>query len=109
VCSCAPASQSDGVSEYGYEVVYAYPHDPNALTQGLVYLNGFLYEGTGLPGGSSIRKVKLETGEILQKRDIPGRYFGEGIINWKDRLLDSYLINRKQEYFNIFKRPRGVE
>jgi len=65
-----------------------YPHDPQAYTQGLFYLNGFLYEGTGLNGRSSIRKVKLETGEVLQKRDIPEQYFGEGIVNWNDRLLE---------------------
>jgi glutaminyl-peptide cyclotransferase len=87
-CCCGPASQADGVSEYGYEVVHAFPHDPNAFTQGLVYLNGFLYEGTGIAGESSIRKVKLETGEVLQKRDVPDSYFGEGIVNWKDRLLE---------------------
>jgi glutaminyl-peptide cyclotransferase len=47
-----------------------------------------LYEGTGLEEQSSIRKVKLETGEVLQKRDVPGQYFGEGIVVWKDRLLE---------------------
>jgi len=87
-CSCGPASQVDGISEYGYEVVHAYPHDPDAFTQGLLYMNGFLYEGTGLPGKSSIRKVKLETGEVLQRHDLPDPYFGEGIVNWKNRLLE---------------------
>jgi len=85
---CAPASQADGVPEYGYEIVRVYPHDPSAYTQGLFYLNGALYEGTGLNGRSSVRKVNLETGEVLQKRDIPEQYFGEGIINWKDRLIE---------------------
>ena len=61
---------------------------PMAFTQGLLYLDGVLYEGTGLEGQSSIRKVKLETGEVLQKRDVPEQYFGEGIVNWKDRLLE---------------------
>jgi hypothetical protein len=87
-CACGPASQAGGIPEYGYEVVRTYPHDPGAFTQGLFYLNGFLYEGTGLPGESSIRKVRLETGEVLQKRDVPDPYFGEGIIAWKDRLLE---------------------
>jgi glutaminyl-peptide cyclotransferase len=85
---CGPASQADGVPEYGYEIVHVYPHDPSAYTQGLFYLNGVLYEGTGLNGRSSIRKVKLETGEVLQKRDVGEQYFGEGIVNWKDRLLE---------------------
>jgi glutaminyl-peptide cyclotransferase len=85
--ACGPASRA-GVPEYGYEVVHTYPHDPLAFTQGLVYKDGLLYEGTGLEEQSSIRKVKIETGEVLQKRDIPGQYFGEGIVLWKDRLLE---------------------
>src|SRR5436305_2046673 len=85
---CGPASQAGGVPEYSYEVVHSYPHDPSAFTQGLVYLNGMLFEGTGIYEQSSIRKVKLETGEVLQKRDVPGQYFGEGIVIWKDRLLE---------------------
>ena len=87
-CACGPASQAGSIPEYGYEVVKAYPHDPGAFTQGLLYLDGYLYEGTGLNGRSSIRKVKLETGEVVQKRDVPEAYFGEGIVNWKDRLLE---------------------
>lgn len=87
-CACGPASEASGVPEYTYEVVHAYPHDPMAFTQGLFYLNGILFEGTGLEGQSSIRKVKLETGEVLQKRDVPEQYFGEGIVNWNDRLLE---------------------
>jgi len=86
-CACGPATQAGSVPEYTYHIVHTFPHDPLAFTQGLVYLDGFLYEGTGLEEQSSIRKVKLETGEVLQKRDLPGEYFGEGIVIWKDRLL----------------------
>lgn len=86
--SCGPVSQAEGTPEYGYEVVHVYPHDPSAYTQGLLFLNGFLYEGTGLNGRSSIRKVRLETGEVLQSRSIPEQYFGEGIVNWKDELAE---------------------
>ena len=64
---------------FGYKVVRSYPHDREAYTQGLLYLNGVLYEGTGLKGQSNIRKVKLETGEVLQIRRIDDQYFGEGI------------------------------
>src|SRR5579862_3549929 len=71
---CGPASQAEGIPEYGVEVVHTYPHDSTAFTQGLLYLSGFLYESTGLNGQSSIRKVKLETGEVLQKHDIPEAY-----------------------------------
>jgi glutaminyl-peptide cyclotransferase len=87
-CACSSPTQASGTPEYTYEVVHTYPHDPAAFTQGLVYLDGVLYEGTGLEEQSSIRKVKLETGEVLQKRDLDGAYFGEGIVNWKDRLLE---------------------
>jgi glutaminyl-peptide cyclotransferase len=64
---------------YSYSVVASYPHDPDAFTQGLVYENGQLYEGTGLNGRSSVRRVDLATGEVLQRFDLPQAYFGEGI------------------------------
>lgn len=73
---------------YGYQVQHVYPHDPDAFTQGLQYVDGALYEGTGLNGRSSIRKVKLETGEVLQKRDVPAQHFGEGITIWKNDLIE---------------------
>ena len=71
----------------GYTVVRSYPHDRDAFTQGLQFLDGFLYEGTGLNGRSSIRKVKLETGEVVQRREVPEQYFGEGIVVWKSELF----------------------
>ena len=86
--ACGPVSRGGDPPEYGYEVVHVYPHDPLAFTQGLFYLDGFLYESTGLEGQSSIRKVRLETGEVLQKHEVPEAYFGEGIVNWKDSLLE---------------------
>jgi len=86
-CACGPATQAEGIPEYGYQIVHTYPHDPLAFTEGLFYLNGFLYESTGKPEESSVRKVKIETGQVVQKHDLPGAYFGEGIINWKDKLI----------------------
>jgi len=74
------------VPVYGYEVVHAYPHDRGAFTEGLFYSNGFLYESTGRTRESSVRKVKLETGEMLQLHQLPGQYFGEGIVKWNDKL-----------------------
>jgi len=76
------------VPEYGYKVVRVYPHDRTAFTEGLFYLNGFLYESTGEPGRSGIRREKLETGELLQWKSLPAQYFGEGIVNWKDRIFE---------------------
>jgi glutamine cyclotransferase len=81
-----PAARAD-VPVYSYELVKTYPHDTQAFTEGLFYLNGFLYESTGLEGQSTIRKEKLDTGEVVQKITIPSQYFGEGIVNWKNRLI----------------------
>jgi glutamine cyclotransferase len=72
---------------YGYEVVRTYPHDPNAFTEGLFLRDGFLYESTGLQGASSIRKIVLETGSVENERSISSQYFGEGVIDWKDKLI----------------------
>jgi glutaminyl-peptide cyclotransferase len=103
--ACGPASQA-GVPEYGYDVVHVYPHDRNAFTEGLFYLNGFLYEATGVEGRSSVRKVKIETGEVVQEQELPADYFGEGIVKWKDKL---YQMTYKTEVgfiydFNTFKK-----
>jgi glutaminyl-peptide cyclotransferase len=88
VCWALAASARAAVPVYDYEVVHVYPHDPEAFTEGLFYLNGFLYESTGLEHHSSIRKVRLQTGEVLEQHDIPGQYFGEGIVNWGSRLIE---------------------
>jgi len=72
---------------YGVDIVHTYPHDASAFTEGLFYLNGFLYESTGLEGHSSIRKVRIDTGQVVQKLDIPKQYFGEGIVHWQGRLI----------------------
>lgn len=71
---------------YKYKVVNVYPHDKDAFTQGLEYKDGFLYESTGKRGKSSIRKVELTTGKVLEKKDIDNRYFGEGITMLNDNL-----------------------
>ena len=72
---------------YSYRVVNTYPHDQDAFTQGLVFENGVIYEGTGLYGQSSLRKVDLESGNILQIYELPDRYFGEGITIFEDIII----------------------
>ena len=74
-------------SIFGYEIVGEYPHDADAYTQGLIYLDGFLYESTGITGRSSVRKVRLKTGEVIQRRAVNPRDFGEGLTEWRGRLL----------------------
>jgi glutaminyl-peptide cyclotransferase len=82
------ASLADAAPVYGFSVVRTYPHDPSAFTEGLFYKDGYLYESTGLNGRSTIRKEKLETGEVLKQRSISPSYFGEGIVFWKNRLIE---------------------
>lgn len=72
---------------YGYRVVHVYPHDTSAYTEGLFYKDGFLYESTGEKGASTVRKVQLETGKVLQRHDLPAQYFGEGIVAWNGELI----------------------
>jgi glutamine cyclotransferase len=86
-CLLAFAPTRAAVPTYEAEVVHIYPHDTSAFTEGLFYLNGYLYESTGLEQHSTIRKVRLETGEVVQKLDIPAQYFGEGIVDWHGRLI----------------------
>lgn len=95
------APSTEAIPVYGYEVVAAYPHDPDAYTQGLFWLDGALYESTGLEGRSSIRKVDLTTGQVLQKRDLPESVFGEGIVAWGDRLVSLTWQNQQGFLFNL--------
>ena len=91
------------IPTYTYEVVNAYPHDSNSFTQGLVYHNGFLYEGTGQSpffgpgssrnGRSTLRKVALETGEVLQSIQLDSQYFGEGIAILGDEIVQLTWIS----------------
>jgi len=73
--------------EYTFAIVRAFPHDTSAFTQGLAYRDDFLYEGTGISGRSSLRKVRLETGEVIQQVNLGSAFFGEGITLVKDKVL----------------------
>jgi glutamine cyclotransferase len=77
---------SEKAPVYTYRVKNVYPHDPFAFTQGLVYQDGFLYEGTGLRGRSSLRRVELETGSVIQRQTLLPMFFGEGIAIWHDHI-----------------------
>mgnify|MGYP001026069080 CR=1 FL=1 len=87
---------------YRYEIVRTFPHDPGAFTQGLVFADGYLYEGTGQKGQSTLRRVKLENGEVVQMRRLEDRYFGEGItlvgdsivqLTWQEKI--GFVYDRK--------------
>ena len=70
-----------------YRIVHAYPHDRRAFTQGLIFIDGHLYESTGLEGRSSLRMVDLATGRVLQSVPVPAQYFAEGLTNWGSTLI----------------------
>lgn len=78
---------SKAPQRFGFKVVETFPHDEKAYTQGLEYHNGFLYESTGQNGSSSIRKVELNSGKVLQRYDLPEKYFGEGLTIVGDKLI----------------------
>jgi glutamine cyclotransferase len=97
---------------YGFSIVNEYPHDPGAFTQGLVYHEGYFYESTGQIGRSSLRKVEVETGKVVQKLDLERQYFGEGMtiynnkiyqLTWKKKVgfvydLDSFELEKTFDY-----------
>jgi glutaminyl-peptide cyclotransferase len=74
-------------SEYTFKIIHVFPHDSAAFTQGLIYHDGFFYEGTGLNGRSSLRKVRPETGEVVRRVDLEPQFFGEGITLFKNEIV----------------------
>ena len=82
-----PSANSNVIPVYNYKVVNTYPHNQSAFTEGLVFEDGVLYEGTGLRGYSNLRRVKLETGEILQICELPPQFFGEGVTVYGNKII----------------------
>lgn len=83
----APPAEPAPPPVYDYRIVATYPHDSSAYTQGLFWLDGHLYESTGQVGRSTIRRVRLEDGSVLQSVPIPPGQFGEGIVNWGGEIV----------------------
>jgi glutaminyl-peptide cyclotransferase len=100
------AHAQSGIPIYGYKVVRTYPHDTAAYTEGLFYLDGYLYESTGTEGESTIRKLDLATGKVLQKVDLPPPDYGEGIVAWKNRLIQLTWQSQRGYVYDLksFKR-----
>jgi glutaminyl-peptide cyclotransferase len=106
--SCVFAQAQTSVPTYTYQVVHVYPHDRYAFTEGLEYHDGFLYESTGLNGRSSLRKVRLETGEVVQQIPLDSRYFGEGITIIGSRIVQLTYTTEVGFVYNLsdFKTQR---
>jgi glutamine cyclotransferase len=83
------------------KLVRAYPHDPHAFTQGLEYYGGYLYESTGIAGQSTLRKVALQTGEVIQKVSLPPQYFGEGLTIFRGKIYQLTWLSKKGFVYNL--------
>lgn len=83
----AEAESGSAIPVYTFRVINAYPHDRNAFTQGLFFENGVFIEGTGLYGRSSLRRVSIKTGDILQYHELPPHFFGEGVTIYENRIV----------------------
>ena len=88
---CVPAAllatRRDRAAVHQVDVIGVFPHDPRAYTQGLVFDNGTMFEGTGQYGESTLRQVDSESGRIERSVKLPRRVFGEGITVWKDQII----------------------
>lgn len=110
--SATAAWAQEDVPRFGYKVVQTYPHDINAFTQGLVFHEGYLFEGTGKNGQSSLSKVNLDDASVLQSTSLNRRYFGEGIeivgdkiyqLTWRSNMVfvyDKYSFEPTGNYYN---------
>lgn len=86
---------------YNYKIVNEYPHDRKAFTQGFEFHNGFFYESTGEYGKSTLRKVEIETGKVIQKIDIDKQYFAEGMTIYKDKIYQLTWQKNKGFIYNL--------
>lgn len=92
---------AEAPKKYDYEIVNVYPHDPEAYTQGLQYWDGYLYEGTGQYGESSIRKVETQNGHILAVLNMDNQYFGEGVTIYRDKIYQITWRSRKGFIYDL--------
>lgn len=100
-----PPRANEPLPVYSYQIVNTFPHDPKAFTQGLVVHNGVFYEGTGGRRSdsfhSSLRKVEIETGKVLQKFDLASEYFGEGITILNDKIYQLTWQENKAFVYDV--------
>jgi glutamine cyclotransferase len=103
--TATPSASTEQIPIYGYEVVNTFPHDPGAFTQGLIFQDGALIESTGLERFSTLRRVELQTGKVLQKVDVPPFYFAEGMTLFAGKI---YQLTWKGEKGFIYD-PRTFQ
>ncbi len=107
--ACAGGGLQKPAPVQGYRVVNAYPHDPHAYTQGLIFHEGFLIESTGLNGFSTLRRVRLESGDVIRQQRLDPAYFAEGLAEWEGRLVQLTWRSRTAfVYDSATFAPRGT-
>lgn len=86
---------------YKYSIIKSYSHDTDAFTEGLIFSDGLIYESTGIQGSSSLRKVDLESGQVLDKIMLDDQYFGEGITNLNDQIFQLIWKSKKALTYDV--------
>jgi glutamine cyclotransferase len=99
--SFAISGRTSQIPVLDVKLVRAYPHDPHAFTQGLEYYGGYLYESTGIAGQSTLRKVVLQTGAVLQKVSLPQQYFGEGLTILHGKIYQLTWLSKKGFVYDL--------
>lgn len=102
------SSPSDLPALYDYKIINIYPHSNTAYTQGLVFDDGFLFESVGGWGSSYLRKIDLETGEILKAHKLSDEYFAEGLVLVENKLIQLTWLSQRgfvydKESFNLLQ------
>jgi len=97
----ATPQKADQIPVLSMKVAHVYPHDPRAFTQGLEYYGGYLYESTGIAGQSSLRKVSLQTGEVVRKISLPPQYFGEGLTILHGKIYQLTWLAKKGFIYDL--------
>ena len=92
---------STAPQKYNYEIVKVFPHDKGAYTQGLQYHDGYMYEGTGQCGASTLRKIDMQKGDILSVINLEEEYFGEGITIYKNKIYQLTWRSQKGFVYNL--------
>jgi glutaminyl-peptide cyclotransferase len=103
------AARPAGVPSFRLKVVRSYPHDPTAFTQGLLFLDGKLYESTGLFGRSSLRRVDLASGQVERRVPLPADHFGEGLALVGQRLIQLTWKNGKALVWDLGTMKKEAE
>jgi glutamine cyclotransferase len=85
--ACSDHKAPGLVQTSSFKIVNTFPHNPQSFTEGLVYENGFIYEGTGRYGTSSLQQVELGTGNTLKSLALSAQYFGEGVTIYGDKII----------------------